>query len=187
MSHAPISACTCLSCKGYPNSLPMAAQNFKVTMEMDGLQKRITELCDINADLQVSWVPVIFIIQGAALWNSSLPLSLLTQCPLILSFLSFFFSCSSFLRKWPPICRLALGANRDPVLMYCRTLFLALCNFSFFFHRCRFTRLMPLLMKRELRYKRSVLYSHFSWFCPYFKVSYYKVNTERQIIPLICC
>lgn len=32
----------------------MAAQNFRVTMEMDGLQKRITELCDINADLQVA-------------------------------------------------------------------------------------------------------------------------------------
>ncbi|XP_029969244.1 inositol 1,4,5-triphosphate receptor associated 2 isoform X2 [Salarias fasciatus] len=28
-------------------------ENFKVTMEMDELQKRITELCDINADLQV--------------------------------------------------------------------------------------------------------------------------------------
>ncbi|KAM7378037.1 hypothetical protein PAMA_013098 [Pampus argenteus] len=28
-------------------------ENFKVTMEMDDLQKRITALCDINADLQV--------------------------------------------------------------------------------------------------------------------------------------
>ncbi|KAM6961847.1 inositol 1,4,5-triphosphate receptor associated 2 [Tautogolabrus adspersus] len=28
-------------------------ENFKVTMEMDELQKRISELCDINADLQV--------------------------------------------------------------------------------------------------------------------------------------
>ncbi|XP_068162484.1 inositol 1,4,5-triphosphate receptor associated 2 isoform X2 [Antennarius striatus] len=28
-------------------------ENFKVTMEMDNLQRRITELCDINADLQV--------------------------------------------------------------------------------------------------------------------------------------
>ncbi|XP_077566285.1 inositol 1,4,5-triphosphate receptor associated 2 [Stigmatopora nigra] len=28
-------------------------ENFRVTMEMDELQKRITELCDINADLQV--------------------------------------------------------------------------------------------------------------------------------------
>ncbi|KAK7901993.1 hypothetical protein WMY93_018762 [Mugilogobius chulae] len=28
-------------------------ENFKVTMEIDGLQKRISELCDINADLQV--------------------------------------------------------------------------------------------------------------------------------------
>lgn len=157
----------------------MAAQNFKVTMEMDGLQKRITELCDINADLQVSGVPVIFIIQGSVLWNSSLPL---TQCPLILSFLPSSFSFMLFLpQKVTAYCRSALGANRDPVLLYCRTLFLPSCNFPFFFHRCRFTRLMPLLMKREPRYKRSVLYSNFSWFCPYFKVSYYKVNTEWQM------
>ncbi|XP_011611803.2 inositol 1,4,5-triphosphate receptor associated 2 isoform X1 [Takifugu rubripes] len=28
-------------------------ENFKVTMEMEGLQQRITELCDVNADLQL--------------------------------------------------------------------------------------------------------------------------------------
>uniref|UniRef100_A0A671YDH4 Lymphoid-restricted membrane protein n=1 Tax=Sparus aurata TaxID=8175 RepID=A0A671YDH4_SPAAU len=36
-----------------PNSPLMAPQNFKVTMETDELQRRIAELCDINADLQV--------------------------------------------------------------------------------------------------------------------------------------
>lgn len=35
------------------NSPLMVPQNFKVTMETDELQRRITELCDINADLQV--------------------------------------------------------------------------------------------------------------------------------------
>lgn len=36
----------------------MAPQNFKVTIEMDELQRRITELCDINADLQVPLLSV---------------------------------------------------------------------------------------------------------------------------------
>uniref|UniRef100_A0A3Q3W6L8 Lymphoid-restricted membrane protein n=1 Tax=Mola mola TaxID=94237 RepID=A0A3Q3W6L8_MOLML len=34
--------------------------NIKVTMELDELQRRITELCDINADLQVTLLPVHF-------------------------------------------------------------------------------------------------------------------------------
>lgn len=39
-----------------PDTLLMASQNFKVSLEMDELQKRIAELCDINADLQVSTI-----------------------------------------------------------------------------------------------------------------------------------
>ncbi|XP_054608878.1 inositol 1,4,5-triphosphate receptor associated 2 isoform X3 [Dunckerocampus dactyliophorus] len=35
------------------NIASLQEENFKVTMEMDELQKRIAELCDINADLQV--------------------------------------------------------------------------------------------------------------------------------------
>lgn len=36
-----------------PDSPLTAPQNFKVTMEMDELQSRLAELCDLNADLQV--------------------------------------------------------------------------------------------------------------------------------------
>lgn len=38
----------------------MVPQNFKVTMETDELQRRIAELCDINADLQVAFTANIF-------------------------------------------------------------------------------------------------------------------------------
>lgn len=38
---------------GRPYSPLLPPQNFKVTMETDELQRRIAELCDINADLQV--------------------------------------------------------------------------------------------------------------------------------------
>lgn len=57
-----------------PNSPLMAPQNFKVTMETDELQRRITELCDINADLQVPVLSVsyyFFIFSSALLHSTS--------------------------------------------------------------------------------------------------------------------
>lgn len=168
---------TCLSRKRYPNSPLMAAQNFRVTVEMDGLQKRITELCDINADLQVSF------------YNSRLcvlefiPASLCSRT-VLLSFFPSFFSFHALPSSQTDL--LFVDRHGAQIEILC-TLFFPLCNFPFFFHRCRFTRLMPLLMKRELRYKRSVLCSHFSWFCPSFKAGYYELDTGKQILLLICC
>lgn len=35
-------------------NMPPVSQNIKISLEIDDLQKKMIELCDLNADLQVS-------------------------------------------------------------------------------------------------------------------------------------
>lgn len=158
-----------MDCSGCPNSPLIAPQNFKVTMEMDELQRRITELCDINADLQVPFTvsPVSFLVLALQFYILSLPVfTTFTQCISLVRF-----------SQPPPwhsnASSISLPSSKDglPVLnavsgkvlvaiqpLYC-TFFILLCNYPFPVNRCRFTLLMLSLVKKMQWYKRSVPYA----------------------------
>lgn len=120
----------------------VVSQNFKVTMEMDDLQRRMAELCEINADLQVPLPSVRYhfymqhciITSLVILWLSTATPCILGALPFLLTKCPFHCIClSRMIRK----CRCT-----GPCPCCYVTALLTL-------HRCRFTPLMPSLGKKK--------------------------------------
>lgn len=149
----------------------MAPQNFKVTMETDELQRRIAELCDINADLQVPSLSVHYefcillsiITPRLCLFvrlSHSVLLLFILPCPqAILSVYP-----PSFLTKWPSHCK--SDSCRSEIL--CRPC----CHFIVLFYYCYVTVL-------SLSSGANSLF----WCCRYWKGS---CDTRGQCLILFC-
>lgn len=134
-------------------------------MEMDELQRRITELCDINADLQVPPQSLHYHFLYLALrynllllWHSvALLFSLPVSLPWMFEAIPPFLPSSN---NDPSIVGICLGHNYKPLFtvlsLYCTFFVFFLCNHPLPVHRCKFTLLMLFLAKRKLWFKRSV-------------------------------
>lgn len=103
------------SCHNLPLMTP---QNFKVAVEMDQLQRRITELCEVNTDLQVSLVSSIF--------SSTLLHSFTASLCSVFSFYSSFLAFLLHMRLPSSKCYLAI-VNKFLAQKYATALLLRYC------------------------------------------------------------